>query len=255
MKRLGSCTRGHEAPGIPCHPSRTGEFDCLRSQSNSPILLRWRRKSIEFTRSTRVAQECTKLLASYDITDDEVHSCWCMFTPLLLSMHRLGNSCTSCSSSLQLELRCILECTLYYYTGISLLPLIITTRPFDSGGARSQALHGLGCDRRRSKAIELEAIELTRLTQVAQYAKCCMVWRSIEGNRTHLFYLCGAVRQSNSPDSGGAVCYGILCHPSLTGEFDCLRLICRLCSAWHLVLPKSNGQVRLPSIAPKSMKC
>ena len=99
-----------------------------------------------------------------------------------------------------------------------------------------------------------KAIEVTCLTQVAQYAKRCMVWRSIEGFRTNFFYLCGAVRQSNSPDSGGAVCYGILCHPSLTGEFDCLRLICRQCSAWHLVLPKSNGQVRLPSIASTSMK-
>ena len=94
-----------------------------------------------------------------------------------------------------------------------------STHPFDSGGAVCQALHGLEINRGLSN-----------------------------------FYLCGAVRQSNSPDSGGAVCYGILCHPSLTGEFDCLRLICRQCSAWHLVLPKSNGQVRLPSIAPKSMK-
>ena len=47
---------------------------------------------------------------------------------------------------------------------------------------------------------------------------------------------------------------GILRYPSQTGEFDCLRLLPRPCSAWHPALPESNGRVRLPSIAPKAMK-
>ena len=159
-------------------------------QSNSPVLLRWRRKAIEFTCLTQVAQNVT-----------------CCMTWRSIKAIKL--------------------------TQLTLM-----------------AQNPKHCMVWRS----IKGNRTHPLTQVVQYAKRCTVWRSIEGNRTDVFYLCGAVRQSNSPDSGGAVCYGILCHPSLTGEFDCLRLICRLCSAWHLVLPKSNGQVRLPSIAPKSMK-
>ena len=34
---------------------------------------------------------------------------------------------------------------------------------------------------------------------------------------------------------------GILRLPSQTGEFDCLRLLPRPCSAWHPALPESNG--------------
>ena len=117
-------------------------------------------------------------------------------------MHRLGNSCTSCSSNLQLELRCILECTLYYYTGISLLPLIITTRP---GGARSQALHGLGCDRRQSTLpvrlgwrgmpgaswlrVGSKPIDLAHSTRVARDPYRFMDLGAIEGNRTCPFDL------------------------------------------------------------------
>ena len=40
---------------------------------------------------------------------------------------------------------------------------------------------------------------------------------------------------------------GILHYPSQMGEFDCLRLISRQCSAWHPVPLESNGWVRLPS--------
>ena len=32
-----------------------------------------------------------------------------------------------------------------------------------------------------------DAIELTRLTRVAQDAKHCMAWDAIEGDRTHMF--------------------------------------------------------------------
>jgi hypothetical protein len=39
------------------------------------------------------------------------------------------------------------------------------------------------------------------------------------------------------------------------GEFDCLWLHPRPCSAWHPALPKSNGWVRLPSIASQAMQC
>ena len=47
---------------------------------------------------------------------------------------------------------------------------------------------------------------------------------------------------------------GILCHPSETGEVDCLRSHPRPWSAWHPAPPESNWRGRLPSIAPKAMK-
>jgi hypothetical protein len=64
-------------------------------------------------------------------------------------------------------------------------------------------MHGLGCN-------PIKAIELTRLTRVAQDAKHCMAWDAIEGDRTHPFDLgsagCQALldlecnrRKSNSP--------------------------------------------------------
>ena len=34
---------------------------------------------------------------------------------------------------------------------------------------------------------------------------------------------------------------GIIRYPSQTGEFDCLKLHPRQCSAWHSVLTESNG--------------
>ena len=55
----------------------------------------------------------------------------------------------------------------------------------DSNGTRCQVLYYLDINRRQSNA---------HLTLMAQDAKHCMVWRSIEGNRTHPL------------DSDGAVC-------------------------------------------------
>ena len=54
------------------------------------------------------------------------------------------------------------------------------TRPFDSGGTGSQALHGLGCNRTRD------------LTRVARDPRRFMALGTIEGNRTRPFYSAGA---------------------------------------------------------------
>ena len=86
------------------------------------------------------------------------------------------------------------------------------TRPFDSGGMRFQALHGLGCDRRQlNSSVRLwwhwipgaswpwmrsKAIEFARSTRVARDLRCFMALGAIEGNRTRPFDSCGAGSQA-----------------------------------------------------------
>ena len=97
------------------------------------------------------------------------------------------------------------------------------THPFESGSAGCQALHGPGCNRRRSNSpvrtgcqamhghgVQSKAIDLTRLTRGEQDAKHFMALGAVKGNRTHPFASCSTecqtlhgigcnCRQSNSP--------------------------------------------------------
>ena len=77
------------------------------------------------------------------------------------------------------------------------------TRPFDLGGAGSQAFNGLGCDRRQSISsvrlgwheipgaswpwVRSKSIELTRSIRVVRDPRHFMALGAIKGNRTRLF--------------------------------------------------------------------
>ena len=98
------------------------------------------------------------------------------------------------------------------------------TRPFDSCGVGSQALQGLGCDRRQS------------------YLPVRLGWHEIPG--------------TSWPWVGSKACNEapwIPHHLSQTVEFDCLQSHWRPWNAWYPAPSESNGRVRLPSKAIKRL--
>ena len=152
------CTQVHEALGITRHPSRTGKVDWLRSHSKPWSV--WHPPPPESNGQGRLPSIAPK------------------------AMKRLESLTTRVEWASSMALGAIEG---------------NRTRPLDSGGARSQVLHGLGQSKSPVRLgwrgiqgaswpwVRSKAIELARLTWVAQNGKRCMVWRSIY------------VRQSNSP--------------------------------------------------------